>query len=53
MSVPRYLPALALLAGACSVPGGATDLVPSPLAGATWQVVAIDGEAVEPPHSDN
>jgi len=43
----------ALLGAACSAPGTATDLVPSPLAGATWQVVAIDGQAVEPPHGDD
>ena len=47
------LPCTALLAVACSAPSVATDLVPSPLAGATWQVVSIDGGAVEPPHSDD
>lgn len=45
------LAALSLVANA--TPGTATDLVASPLAGSTWQVVAIDGQAVEPPHSDD
>ena len=36
-----------------SAPVGATDLVASPLAGASWQVVSIDGQPVEPPHSDD
>lgn len=43
--------ALPLLAVSASAQ--ATDLVPSPLAGATWQVVAIDGKPLEPPASDD
>jgi heat shock protein HslJ len=43
------LAALLLLGAAAP----ATDLVPSPLAGTSWQVVAIDGQAVEPPASDD
>ena len=45
------LPAVLLLASA--QPLAATDLISSPLAGASWQVVAIDGQPVEPPHSDD
>lgn len=46
-------PLAALLAVVSSAPAAGTDLVASPLAGATWQVVSIDGQAVEPPHSDD
>jgi len=51
-------PALAFLAGASVLVGPspvqATDLIPSPLAGATWEVVAIDGGAVQrSPADDN
>lgn len=50
-------PALAFLAAALALAGPsaaqATDLIPSPLAGATWEVVAIDGGAVEPPPADD
>ena len=46
-------PLAALFLGAPAAPVGATDLVASPLAGASWQVVSIDGQPVEPPHSDD
>jgi heat shock protein HslJ len=48
---PAPLAAALLLASA--QPLAATDLISSPLAAATWQVVAIDGQPVEPPHSDD
>lgn len=47
----RLAAAVILLAGAGST--AATDLVPSPLAGAVWRITAIDGRQPEPPHSDD
>jgi heat shock protein HslJ len=44
---------LAVVLAGSAASAAATDLVPSPLAGATWQVIAIDGRAVEPPHRDD
>jgi heat shock protein HslJ len=52
MKLFKHLPLLSVLA-ACSSQAPATDLVPSPLAGGVWQVVSIDGQPVEPPHSDD
>lgn len=51
LAAPAPLAFLFLLGSAAPV--AATDLVASPLAGATWQVVAIDGQPVEPPYSDD
>ncbi|HYD26031.1 MAG TPA: META domain-containing protein [Croceibacterium sp.] len=45
-------PLAAMLLTASAGPAAATDPVASPLAGATWQVVALDGQSVEPPPSD-
>lgn len=47
------MPLTALFLLASAAPATGTDLVASPLAGASWQVVSIDGQPVEPPHSDD
>ena len=52
MTKPAFAPLAALLLAGSTGPLAATDLVASPLAGATWQVVAIDGQPLEAPHSE-
>jgi len=46
------LAAILALAAAASGPAGGTDLVASPLAGATWRIAAIDGKPVEARRGD-
>jgi heat shock protein HslJ len=53
MKTRNLAPLAAVLLLASAQPLAATDLISSPLAAATWQVVTIDGQPVEPPHSDD